>query len=255
MRIFLTLFFISAFNSCAQTQSFNNPVEDPDSILKNQTNFLKYYNTHIRLSENFIAYNGELKEISKENFLLQVSSGGILPLKLISKDTVRYKLYRITTSVDDIILSVLRNIGNTSYKQFIMEGKPIPKFDFTDLQGKLYNSETTRNKIIVLKFWFIGCVKCVEEMPDLNKLVETYRNREDILFISLALDKKEELLQFLKKRKFKYAVVANQRDYLSNNFDITGYPTHIIINKMGLVVKVVNSYEEMEPFLKKESLQ
>ena len=133
-----------------------------------------------------------------------------------------------------------------------MEGKKIPKFNFKDLKSKIYNSETTKDKIVVLKFWFIHCQKCVEEMPNLNKLVKKYKDRNDIVFLSLAFDKNEELKKFLTKKAFYYPVVGNQKNYLLQDLEIESFPTHMIINKKGLISKVVNSYEELEIALKKE---
>lgn len=141
--------------------------------------------------------------------------------------------------------------ADREYKNYKMEGKELPGFNFTDLDGTVYDKETTAGKIVVLKCWFIGCVPCVEEMPALNKLVNQYKNQRDIVFVSLAFDKKADLKKFLAKKTFDYAVVANQKDYLIKDAEVTSFPTHIVINKKGVVVKVVSSYEEMESALKK----
>lgn len=254
MFLFFTMFFFAS--SCnAQTSSFNTPIEDPEQILKNQTAFIKYCDTYLKLSEEFIAYDEESKEIPKEKFLLKVTAGGYLPLKLLSKDTAKYRLYKINIPNDDYIYISLRSIAYTEYIYYRMEGKPLPKFDFVDLDGKLYNPQTTKDKIVVVKCWFIRCEKCVEEMPDLNKLVNQYKTRKDIVFVSLAFDTKEPLVQFLKKVKFKYPVIPNQHDYLVNDLNFSLYPTHLIINKQGLVYKIVGSYEEMASYLNKEALK
>jgi peroxiredoxin len=121
------------------------------------------------------------------------------------------------------------------------------------LEGRIYNHETTNGKIVVLKFWFIGCAPCVKEMPALNKLVNQYKNREDIVFVSLAFDKKEDLKKFLANKTFNYAVVPDEKDYLIKDLEVVSFPTHVVINKKGVVVKVVDSYEEMEAILLKEA--
>lgn len=61
------------------------------------------------------------------------------------------------------------------------------------------------------------------------------------MFVSLAFDKKKDLKKFLAKKAFDYAVVANQKDYLIKDLEVTSFPTHIVINKKGLVVKVVTT--------------
>lgn len=252
---YIFLFFDLACFSCIQTSRYGVPVEDPADILKNINSFLKYSNAYLKLSEDFIALDSSSKVITKGEFLQQFSSGAYLPLRLTSNDTMYYKLYKINTSTDDYIPLLIKSMGEVEYKHYQMEDKALPMFNFVDLEGRIYNKETTKGKIVVLKFWFIKCQKCVEEMPALNKLVNQYKNRKDIVFVSLAFDQKKDLKNFLAKTTFNYAVVANQKDYLTKNLDVSYYPTHLVINKKGVVVKVVNSYEEMESVLNKEALK
>ncbi len=74
-----------------------------------------------------------------------------------------------------------------------------------------------------------------------------------MLFISLAMDSKQDLISFLNKQQFKYAVVPEQKRYMEEDLGISEYPTHILIDKNGKIVKVVNSVEDIIPFLKKET--
>jgi len=86
----------------------------------------------------------------------------------------------------------------------------------------------------------------------LNKLVDEYKQDSNVLFISLAMDSKQDLLSFLNKREFKYAVVPGMKKYLEEELDINEFPTHIIIDKNGKIIKVVNTVEDLKPFLKRE---
>ena len=136
-----------------------------------------------------------------------------------------------------------------------MIGSQFPDFNFTDLNGNNYNNKNTKEKIIVLKCWFIQCPPCIDEMPALNELIKQYENRKDIIFLSVSLDSKNQLKTFLKKTTFNYAVVADQQNYLEQVLKIHVYPTHIIINKQGVIVNVTNIYEEMALALSGEALK
>ena len=135
---------------------------------------------------------------------------------------------------------------------FKMEGNNIPDFHFTDLNGKVYDKLSTKGKIVVLKCWFIHCVACVREFPELNKLVDENQNRRDLLFISLAIDTRKDLQKFLEQKEFKYAVIPEMENYLTNKLNITEYPTHFLIDKNGKILKVVNRIDELTPFLTKQ---
>lgn len=183
--------------------------------------------------------------ISKDLFLKNLTSGDFIPLKLISTDSIYYKLFKLDQTSDRSITDVVKSVSAEAYKNFRMEGTIFPKFDLKDLNGVEYTNENTKGKTVVLKCWFIACAPCVAEFPQLNELVEKYKNRDDIVFVSLAFDSKEKLESFLLKKPFRYAVVPDQKQFLFYNLDIKSYPTHIIIDKNGIIRKVVQEADEM----------
>jgi peroxiredoxin len=222
----------------------------PNIVFKNlEKDFPKwwaYYNNNIVLSSDFIAIDNFSKIISKGEFLSKLTSGEYIPLKLISKgNTNHYQLYKLDETADKSICETIKNVSTYAYNNFKMEGKAFPEFYFKDLNGLEYNNENTKGKIAVIKCWFIACKACVAEFPVLNELVEKYQNRNDIVFISLAFDQQEKLTQFLSKKPFNYAVIANQKQFLSKELGINMYPTHLIIDRNGVIRKVVNNANEM----------
>jgi hypothetical protein len=82
-------------------------------------------------------------------------------------------------------------------------------------------------------------------MPELNEFVEKYKSKNDILFISLAFDSKEKLDSFLLTHKFSYAVLPVPPSFMEDSLKVSGYPTHFIIDKTGVIRKVVTDYHEM----------
>jgi len=210
-----------------------------------------YHYNNIILSSSFIAIDDSSKIIGKGEFLKKLTSGDFIPLKLISEDSIpRYQLFKLDQTSDPDIRSTIKNTSSTEYAHFAMEGKDFPKFSFKDLNGIEYNNENTKGKIVIVKCWFIACHACVAEFPRLNEIVQEYQNRNDILFISLALDSKEKLNQFLSQKTFNYAVVADQEQFINNELRINSYPTHLIIDRIGKIFKVVNRAGEMISALK-----
>lgn len=248
---FLSVLFFCQYSS-AQKGNCYEPIVNPSLITKDFQSFWNYYNTYIQLSSDFVSLDANSKVINKETFLRSLSSGKYLPLRLNCKKAIYYKLLKMNSWSTNDIPEQIKNLANREYSNFLREGKFFKKFHYKDLNGNIYNSQTTKGKILVLKFWFIHCQKCVEEMPSLNSLVKQYEKRKDILFVSLAFDENKKLKEFLKKKTFKYAVVGNQEDYITKNLGLQMFPTHMIVSKEGKVTKVVNSYSELEIALKKE---
>jgi thiol-disulfide isomerase/thioredoxin len=247
------LIIILAF-SCSK--SIEQPNANPQQILKEYMTWYSYHYNNINLSKDYIALDENAKIIDKENFLKSLSSGKYVAFKLVTSDsTLKYKLHSLNAKTDKEIVSIITQIGNTYYQYFKREGETIPEFNFTDLNGKLYNPVTTKNKIVVLKCWFIRCSMCVKEMPKLNEIVKKYKNRDDVIFLSLAYDDKEKLRNFLKKTKFDYAVSPVSEQYLDEKLKVTGFPTHIIVGKKGLISKVTSNAEEMIGALEDELLK
>ncbi len=254
--IIINLLLVLIVSSCSQTSDYESPNAEPKLILKDFAGWWSYNYRNINLSEDYTALDTTSKVISRETFLKFLCSGEYIPLRLISKDSLtKYRLYKLGPSVDDGIKTQVKRIGEDEYRYYKMEGMELPELNFTDLNGNVYNKETTKGKIVVLKCWFIHCQKCVEEMPALNEAVKQFQNRKDILFVSLAFDPKKKLKDFLIKTKFNYAVVPEQKTYLIERLKIYSYPTHLIINKEGLISKVAVNWEDIISSLKKELLK
>jgi thiol-disulfide isomerase/thioredoxin len=249
---FLLLVALATF-SCKPSVNYGEPVVPPAAILKDIMSFLIYRQQHLRLAEDFTAIDQSSSVIDHEMFFKQLASGNFLPLRLTSKDSsAYYQLYPFDAARYEDLQITLRQWGEHLYALHQMEGKELPAFAFTDLAGKTYTKENTKGKIVVVKGWFIGCVPCVKEMPALNKLVKEYSNREDVVFVSLAFDNERQLRSFLKQFPFAYAVVPNQQTYLLETLNVNEFPTHILLNKQGRIVKVVNDHQELAVALQKE---
>lgn len=223
-----------------------------ENLLKNSRAWYNYHYNNIHLAQDFIGLDNDSIEINKPEFLKQLTKGNFIPLKTsIKNDVPVYRLYKFNGDNTDIRTTITQAAFH-ELENYSREGKKFPPFNFTDLDGHIYSNANTNNKIVVLKCWFINCVACVKEFPELNQLVEDYKDDKDVLFISLAMDSEKDLTSFLNTKQFKYAVIPQQKKYMESDLDINMFPTHILIDKNGKVVKVVNSVDDLIPFLKKE---
>ena len=110
----------------------------------------------------------------------------------------------------------------------------LPLRNLKNKEVQLSDFNPKKEKITVINFWFIECKPCKMEIPDLNKLVEKYKGY-DVEFLAIALNKPDQLKDFLKKTDFDYQVlsIAEQQTI---ELGIQGYPTHFILNRQGQVV-------------------
>lgn len=115
-------------------------------------------------------------------------------------------------------------------------GKKCPKFYARTIKNKKVSSKKLieNGKVFVLNFWFTTCGPCKMEIPKLNELKELYKDESNVEFIAIGLDDKYEIEAFLKKYPLKFDIVDEGR-WIANQFDITSYPTNIIIDQKGIV--------------------
>jgi len=120
-------------------------------------------------------------------------------------------------------------------------GKIVSSFNYTDINGNNLKSENLKGKIIVLNFWATSCGPCILEMPELNKLVEKYKDKNVVFIAPIVFANNESVKQFLLKNPFNYQIVLID----SKDYDITSFPTHIIINQeLNVVEKLVGANPE-----------
>lgn len=134
---------------------------------------------------------------------------------------------------------------------FFSTGKSISNIKLVTLDKKKYQLKDLKGKVVVLNFWFINCPPCRLEIPHLNKLTSEYRDRDDVLFLAIALDEAYDLKGFLKEMPFEYGIVDGGR-YAAAQYGITMYPTHVVLDKAGLVTFHTSGYGSgTVPWLKK----
>lgn len=247
--IITLLFFTFSFGQ----NKFGKAEVDPIQIQKTFKDWSNYQKENIMLSRDFVALDLLSKEIPKESFLNELVNGNYIPIRLKSTDSIYYyKLFKIQPKSDTSIKATINQEAFDALKNFEMEGKPFPKFSFNDLDGNLVSNETMKGKIIVIKCWYIHCAACIKEFPEVNKLVEKYKDRKDILFVSLAEDTPEQLKVFLARKPLSYSVIPNMKEYMNEALQLNAFPTHFILNKEGSIVKVLNNYKSLEVALAKQ---
>jgi peroxiredoxin len=251
--IYIIIAFLIFTTSFSQNK-FGNPEVDPIQIQKIYADWSVYQSKSIMLSRDFTALDSSSKEISKESFLDQLANGNYIPIRLKSEANVYvYKLFKIQPKTDTSIKATINQIGFDALKNYKMEGTVFPPFSFKDLDGNPVTNESMKGKIIVIKCWYIHCTPCIREFPQVNKLVEVYKDRKDILFISLAEDSPEQLKTFLARKPLSYSVIPNMKDYMNEALQLNSFPTHFILNKEGMISKVLPNFESLEVALAKES--
>lgn len=187
----------------------------------------------LELTDDTVYKDVNGKTITLDKFQEYISSGdySIDPKQDAAGNVVAVGLIKLTDE-DKIMASRLIEVKNEA------EGFPITPYDVTSIDGKAFSSESQLGKVTVLKFWFKECAPCIQEMPKLNKLVEKYASNDDVDFVAFGLDTKEDIQNFLRTTPFKYDLIPSA-EATRSAMNINGFPTHIVVNKEGVVSEYV----------------
>jgi peroxiredoxin len=146
----------------------------------------------------------------------------------------------------------LRSEGVVS--AWLTDKKPAPEFRVKALDGTELDLVALRGKVVVLNFWYLGCVACRAEIPQLNRLVTDFKGK-DVVFIAFALDDAKDLQESLRELNFSYHVVPDSLA-LAQKFDVSACPKHIVIDKEGRIYAVLegageNRHDDLQMLIKR----
>lgn len=140
-----------------------------------------------------------------------------------------------------VAMDACRSLGYFESKECIV-GKSLPIFEGTTIDGYVVNNQTIKNKVTVINFWFTACPPCIAKLDGLNKIVEKYNQREDVVFLSFSRDSEEILNEdFFPQHKLDFEIIPNAESLILHTFKSWwGFPTTFIIDKSGKIYKVLS---------------
>lgn len=174
------------------------------------------------------------KVLSADDWYFKVQSNEYT-IEQISADGVEPREFKLRASTpEEKRMAMMRSDrkGPITLAGFTT-GKPIGEFNLTDVNGKSYSKESLAGKVVVINFWFKDAAPCKAEIPELNKLVKKFKGK-DVVFLAPTYDPLEDVTEFLKKLPFNY-IICTDVDEMIINMKITKYPTHVVIDKQGIV--------------------
>ena len=182
---------------------------------------------------------------------VRVNDTTTVPLELRFLPESNLLLYRWPDSPDSLSSAGGKPAPLRS-SSMIKVGRSMPNFTVETLSGRKVSLESLRGKNVVINWWATSCAPCIAEMPGLNKLVAEYGDRNDIVFLAIAWNTKEELKRFFKAYDFAY----RQAIYNERTVEIFGeaFPRNVIVDAKGKVAYdklggAEDQYEEIEAAL------
>ena len=119
------------------------------------------------------------------------------------------------------------------------DGPVAPDFTLNDLSGKPLSLSSLRGKYVILDFWGSWCGWCIKGIPQMKEYYQKYAGKFEILGIDCN-DSEEKWKAAVEKYELPWLHVYNTRDSkVLEQYEIQGFPTKIIIDPEGKIVKTI----------------
>jgi len=127
-------------------------------------------------------------------------------------------------------------------------GQTVPDFSFTTLDGKEFDTQSLRGKVILLNFFATWCAPCMKEMSHLEKDIwKKYRNNESFIVLAIGREHtKEQLIEFNKKKGFTFFIAPDTGRVIYSKFAKQMIPRNYLIDKKGKIVYQAIGYKKDE---------
>ena len=143
------------------------------------------------------------------------------------------------------IWALFISLPSVSQQYFKINDKA-PNFKLWLTDGTKLTNESTKEKVVVLKFWFTSCMPCLTDIPKLNTLVSEFNDRDDLLFIAPALDRKPAIEKLLAVHPFNFKIAYSAMDVSQKFNKQQVYPSYFVINKKGKIAYIDSGNKKSE---------
>ncbi|MBR4644855.1 MAG: redoxin domain-containing protein [Bacteroidaceae bacterium] len=141
--------------------------------------------------------------------------------------------------VDFVKANIEREKVREAARKNVEDGKMAPDFTLKSIDGTDLSLSSLRGKYLILDFWGSWCIWCIKGFPELKKYYEKYGDRLEILGVDCS-DTEEKWKEAVAKHELKWKHVYNPKDSkVPEMYAITGFPTKIVIDPEGKIVKTV----------------
>ncbi len=110
-----------------------------------------------------------------------------------------------------------------------------PDVTFVTLDGTKIHMNDLKGKVVLVNFWATDCPGCIQEMPDLIKTYNTYKQKGfEVIAVAMPYDPPAQVLNYQKEKALPFPVMHDGFGEISQQFGgVNLTPTAFIFDKEG----------------------
>ena len=96
-----------------------------------------------------------------------------------------------------------------------------------------------QDKVLYINLWASWCDPCIKNLPELNKMIESYRGNDDLAFLNVCImSEKERWLSSIDRYSMKGINLFDEEkgsEKLRSTFNAYGVPTYVLVDKGNIL--------------------
>jgi len=134
---------------------------------------------------------------------------------------------------------LLAGFASAGFAQNIKEGAKAPDFTAMKTDGKNLTLSSLQGKYVVLDFWGSWCKWCIKGFPDMKAAYAKHKDKVEFVGVACR-DSEEKWKSATAKYELPWISVLNPAgNDLVKVYEVQGFPTKIVIDPQGKIVKIV----------------
>jgi len=116
-------------------------------------------------------------------------------------------------------------------------GDQAPDFTLKDANGNSVSLKEviSKNKATLLVFWASWCSYCFREVPELNRLNDSHKDRGLGIYGVNVGESARKVESAIKSKGMTYTILLDQTNKVASQYRVTGIPANILIDKDGVI--------------------
>jgi len=136
------------------------------------------------------------------------------------------------------VLVVMASLLTITHATASTPPKPIPDVAYQQLNGSSVTVSDLRGTVVLLNFWGTWCGPCLQEIPHLVRLSHKLKTKGlEVVGIALDSGHPDDIRAFMAELGMNYTVWQGDLALVKQRFQVMGFPTSLLIDRMGLVHK------------------
>jgi len=122
-----------------------------------------------------------------------------------------------------------------------VKARPAPDFSLPDLDGRVHRLQHNRHGVTLVNFWATWCPHCIEEIPSMNELAQSYPDHElRVLSINFK-EQRQHVTHFMKRFNVSFPVLIDRNGEVATEWGVFAFPSSFLVDPQGRIRYSVNS--------------